>query len=90
MNVKILFPKAEQPLQIDVSEKFNNNYILLTDDISKKVDTTYFIDRQNGNVFEIVHSVGANNYILRLPTEKEISLSRDAVEDFIGQLINPV
>lgn len=90
MNVKTLFSKAEQPLQIDVSEKFNNNYILLTDDTSKKVDTTYFIDRQNGNVFEIVYSVGANNYTLKLPTEKEIILSRDAVEDFIGQLINPV
>lgn len=90
MNVKTLFPKAEQPLQIDVSERFNNNYILLTDDTSKKVDTAYFIDRQNGNVFEIVYSVGANNYILKLPTEKEISLSRDVVEDFIGQLINPV
>lgn len=56
----------------------------------KKIDTTYFIDRQNGNVFEIVYSVGAKNYTLKLPTEKEIVLSRDAVEDFISQLINPL
>lgn len=36
MNVKTLFPKVEHSLQVDVSEKFNNNYILLTDDTSKK------------------------------------------------------
>lgn len=89
MNVKTPFPKTKHPLQIDVSEKFNNNYILLTDDTSKEIDTAYFIDRQNGNVFEIVYSIGANNYTLKLPTEKEIILSRDAVEDFISQLINP-
>lgn len=87
MNVKTLFPKVEHSLQVDVSEKFNNNYILLTDDTSKKIDTVYFIDRQNGNVFEIVYSVGANNYTLKLPTGKEITLSRDAIEDFISQLI---
>lgn len=89
MNVKTLFPKAEYPLQVDISEKYNNNYILLTDDTSGKIDTTYFIDRQNSGIFEIVYSVGANNYTLKLPTEKEIVLSRDAVEDFISQLINP-
>lgn len=89
MNVKTLFPKVEHSLQVDVSEKFNNNYILLTDDTSKEIDIVYFIDRQNGNVFEIVYSVGANNYTLKLPTEKEIILSRDAVEDFISQLISP-
>lgn len=89
MNVKTPFPKTEYPLQIDVSEKFNNNYILLTDDTSKEIDIAYFIDRQNGNVFEIVYSVGANNYTLKLPTGKEITLSRAAVEDFISQLINP-
>lgn len=88
MNVKTLFPKAEYPLLVNVSEKYNN-YILLTDDTSRKIDTTYFIDRQNGSVFEIVYSVGADNYTLKLPTEKEIILSRDAVEDFISQLINP-
>lgn len=88
MNVKTPFPKTKHPLQIDVSEKFNNNYILLTDDTSKEIDIVYFIDRQNGNVFEIVYSVGANNYTLKLPTEKEIILSRDAVEDFISQLIS--
>lgn len=89
MNVKTPFPKTKHPLQIDVSEKFNNNYILLTDDTSKEIDIVYFIDRQNGNVFEIVYSVGANNYTLKLPTEKEIILSRDAVEDFVSQLISP-
>lgn len=89
MNVKTLFPKVEHSLQVDVSEKFNNNYVLLTDDTSKEIDIVYFIDRQNGNVFEIVYSVGANNYTLKLPTEKEIILSRDAVEDFVSQLISP-
>lgn len=89
MNVKTLFPKVEHSLQVDVSEKFNNNYILLTDDTSKEIDIVYFIDRQNGNVFEIAYSVGANNYTLKLPTGKEITLSRDAIEDFISQLISP-
>lgn len=89
MNVKTLFPKVEHSLQVDVSEKFNNNYILLTDDTSKEIDIVYFIDRQNGNVFEIAYSVRANNYTLKLPTGKEITLSRDAIEDFISQLISP-
>lgn len=89
METKILFSKREHPLIVELTEDIKENYILLTDNQARGIDTVYIVDKRSGNIFEIVYSVGSSNYVIKLPNNTQLRLNAELADDFISQLLAP-